>query len=160
MVIFPFLFVIIWSERVFFSLLDVFIVCFFPFTRYVCLLSFAVSYHTFIHCDCCNVTFNDKRALQKTLTLTLSVFSSICVSLYSSMCIFCLSFFLVGFFFAFHLSFSFTFCLSHISCSFYLSHFMQETAIIRFFLNSFTFSLRFVSILRWSFPKKLWHLNQ
>lgn len=101
----------------------VFIVRF--FSRYVCLLSFAVSYHTFIHCDCCNVTFNDKRASQKTLTLSLSLprFLSpfLFVCLFSQVCVFCV----------FHSLFPLSLSLFSF-CSFYLSHFMQETAIIRF----------------------------
>lgn len=36
--------------------------CFLCFSFVVCVFA-AVSYHTFIHCDCCNVTFNDKKAV-------------------------------------------------------------------------------------------------
>lgn len=44
--------------------LSFFVIFGFVFYAFLSLCVFAaVSYHTFIHCDCCNVTFNDKKAV-------------------------------------------------------------------------------------------------
>lgn len=149
MVIFSFLFVIIWLDDFFSSFVHSLARPFsFRYFWFFYAFPSLISYHTFIHCDCCNVTFNDnKRAVWETMTSTTTT-TATTVSLYA------------WFFCSFSLSHSLLLGL-HLCVLLLIS--CKQTAIIGLVFCSFTFfcSLSPPNVhLCWSFRQKLWHLNQ